>query len=383
MGCLEQYCACSPKQLQHSRVQLAICRSNECTAAGRVQYSSDTSSALSRKLFVILVGSPTGQAASGAEEQSRSARSAGGTELPQQGSVRPVLAERTGFDDSEWSQRSDSVSCTQTAQHRGVQLSLPEFTGMPTAAGSADFELHTRANTAATARAEDLRDLQVSSIVPLRSAQDKGGCSTQSLRHKGALLRTGFGADSHKLRKVEKLHHGDNHPTAQDVRNLARDWLQCSTKITLDSVLPFAKAHTKYKWAHLGTKLLNPDMYEGLRGRAIVGKAVPQTKLEQPSGGSPPAQPVAPGPDSLHASDSALKPGASDDDLSKGTRASQSDSDSSSQEDVPAQQAKLHMRTQQTAALKDTQPKPAEWPAWGCRNKARLAKAAQQRQATG
>ena len=381
MGCQEQNCACNPQRLQPSRVQLATCSSNECTAAGRVQSSSDASCAPSQKHFTIPIGSPTGQAASGAEEQSRSARSACGMELPQQGSARPILAERTGLDDSPWSQRSDSASHTQTAQHKSVQLSRPVFTGMLMAAGSADCKLNNRANTATTAGAEDMGDLQVNSIVPLRSAQDMSEGNTQSLYHNKALHNTDCGAHSHGPGEVERLQHGDNHPTAQDVLSLARDWSQCSTKMTLGSVLPFAKVYTKDSLVTLEAELLNPDTYKGLCGRAMVDKAIPQSKLEQPSGGSPPAQPVAPETDSPYVSDVAS--GASDNDLAEATRASLSDSDSSSQEDVPAQQAKPHMPTQRTAALKDKRLKLAERPVWGQRNKARLAKAAQQRQATG
>ena len=80
-----------------------------------------------------------------------------------------------------------------------MQLGLPAFTGASVAAGSADYELHARANTATTAGAEDTGDLQVDSIVPLRSAQDMGECSTASLPHKRTPHSTDCDADSHKL----------------------------------------------------------------------------------------------------------------------------------------------------------------------------------------
>ena len=96
-----------------------------------------------------------------------------------------------------------------------------------------------------------------------------------------------------------------------------------------------------------------------------MNKAIPQSTPEQTSGGRPPAQPVAPKPDSPQVDDSAVKSYASVDDVSDATRVPPSDSDSSSQKDVPARQAKPHMPTQRKAALNDRQPKLAKWPAWG------------------
>ena len=71
--------------------------------------------------------------------------------------------------------------------------------------------------------------------------------------------------------------------------------------------------------ADLGTKLLEPDTFKGLRDRIMVNRPIPQSKLEQPNGAGSATQ------------------GATEDELSDASTVSPSDTDSGSDSDAPAQ----------------------------------------------
>ena len=84
------------------------------------------------------------------------------------------------------------------------------------------------------------------------------------------------------------------------------------------TLVKLAKVHTSDNLADLGTKLLEPDTFEGLRDRIMVSRPIPQSKLEQPNGAGSATQ------------------GATEDELSDASTVSPSDSDSGSDSDAPA-----------------------------------------------
>ena len=95
-----------------------------------------------------------------------------------------------------------------------------------------------------------------------------------------------------------------------------QDWVQALRDATL---VKLAKVHTSDNLADLGTKLLEPDTFEGLRDRIMVNRPIPQSKLEQPNGAGSATQ------------------GATEDELSDAPTVSPSDTDSGSDSDAPAQ----------------------------------------------
>ena len=79
--------------------------------------------------------------------------------------------------------------------------------------------------------------------------------------------------------------------------------------------------------ADLGTRLLEPDTFEGLCDRIMVNRSIPKCKLEQPSGTGSTAQDTAV-VDTATEPHSSQKPDGSEDELSDAPTVSPSDSDS-------------------------------------------------------
>ena len=107
-----------------------------------------------------------------------------------------------------------------------------------------------------------------------------------------------------------------------------QDWVQALRDASL---VKLAKVHTSDNLADLGTKLLEPDTFEGLRDRIMVIRPIPQSKLEQPSGAGPATQ------------------GATEDELSDAPTVSLHDSDPESDSGAPVQ-ARAQAKRQRTAA---------------------------------
>ena len=59
------------------------------------------------------------------------------------------------------------------------------------------------------------------------------------------------------------------------------------------AVVKLVKVHMHDNLADLGTKLLEPDTFEGLRDWIMVNRSIPKSKLEQPSGTGSTAQGTA------------------------------------------------------------------------------------------
>jgi hypothetical protein len=107
-----------------------------------------------------------------------------------------------------------------------------------------------------------------------------------------------------------------------------QDWVQALRDATL---VKLAKVHTSDNLADLGTKLLEPDTFEGLRDRIMVNRPIPQSKLEQPNGAGSTTQ------------------GATEDELSDAPTVSPSNSDSGSDSGTPVQ-ARTQAKRPRTAA---------------------------------
>ena len=66
--------------------------------------------------------------------------------------------------------------------------------------------------------------------------------------------------------------------------NARQDWVQALRDATL---VKLAKVHTSDNLADLGTKLLEPDTFEGLLDRIMVNRPIPQDRSLSPSWSSP------------------------------------------------------------------------------------------------
>ena len=129
-----------------------------------------------------------------------------------------------------------------------------------------------------------------------------------------------------------------------------QDWVQALRDAT---VVKLAKVHTSDNLTDLGTKLVEPDTFEGLHDRIMVNRSILKSKLEQPSGTGSTAQGTAM-VDAAPEPRSSQKPNGSEDELSDAPTVSPSDSDSGTEGDGRAQTPAQTKRKRR--AVKPAQP---------------------------
>ena len=112
-----------------------------------------------------------------------------------------------------------------------------------------------------------------------------------------------------------------------------QDWVQALRDAT---VVKLAKVHTSDNLTDLGTKLVEPDTFEGLHDRIMVNRSILKSKLEQPSGTGSTAQGTAM-VDAAPEPRSSQKPNGREDELSDAPTVCPSDSGSRTEGDGRAQ----------------------------------------------